>query len=163
MLVPGRYETVSWRNDGAITASITVYVPSLDVIEFRYRFRPSSVAEWQDISQSISLERTACHYGGQRVWFSCSHCHRRVAKLYLHDERWCCRQSLRLVYPSQSECRLGRLIRRGHKLEARLFGDERKKRMHKATRERLIEEICWIDDQFYSRLARRYGAIEKDW
>lgn len=52
-------------------------------------------------NQVVSLETTACNYGGKRYWFSCPHCNKRVAVLYeLHDQ-YRCRKCHDLPYTSQ--------------------------------------------------------------
>ena len=66
----------------------------------------------------ISFDVTEQHKG-ERVWFFCPHCDRRVGKLYrvwaLHHifRQWGCQKCLGLSYPSQA----------GHKTQVRGHGD----------------------------------------
>jgi hypothetical protein len=39
-----------------------------------YRTRGPLDAEWTDVRERIRLERTPCHYGGERVWCRCPGC-----------------------------------------------------------------------------------------
>ena len=52
-------------------------------------------------TQSISLLRTPCHYGGTRPWFACPGCSRRCAILYFDDSSFRCRKCQGLGYRSQ--------------------------------------------------------------
>ncbi len=159
MLSTYAFRTVTWRQGGEVIGSISLSVDKQDSLVFKYRLNSSGANECQDVSQHVQLEWTKCRYGGQRPWFVCSHCQRRVAKLYLGSGRWYCRQSLRLTYPSQSECRLGRLTRKIHALEARLWDREfRPKGMRWKTYNRLVGQLDYLDGQFNANLFRRYGA-----
>ena len=59
---------------------------------------------WESLEYPVRLERTRCHYGGERVWFLCPArgCGRRVAILYCH-RYFVCRHCLGLVYESQRQ------------------------------------------------------------
>src|SRR6516162_2464214 len=52
-----------------------------------------------------TLERTACQFGGDRVWFRCPRCYRRCAVIFglARDGRFGCRKCLRLAYSSEAE------------------------------------------------------------
>jgi hypothetical protein len=52
---------------------------------------------------SVSLARTACHYGGTRPWFERPSCGQRCAKLHLHRGRFLCRRCHGLGYRRQLE------------------------------------------------------------
>jgi hypothetical protein len=120
---------------GKRTASIGLAVNSTSVT---LNFTSDGVAA----SQHVPLERTACHYGGARLWFRCPRCDRRVALLYHRGGRFACRTCCRLVYASQSEDALGRAWRRQSKLEALLDdGWKRPTGMHHKTRERIVRQI----------------------
>jgi hypothetical protein len=93
---------------------------------------------WEEIKQTIWLTWTSCHYGGQRPWWRCPGCDRRVAVLYGAGERFLCRRCYDLVYPSQRESLADRAMRRGQKVLERLgwhgsllaFDPEKPKGMH---------------------------------
>ena len=57
--------------------------------------------------QTIKLDKTPCHYGGERSWFRCPGCDRRVAVLYgqklengasVKNRRFKCRRCHNFVY-----------------------------------------------------------------
>ena len=58
-----------------------------------YRYRIGPGAEWEDVQEPISLEWTACNFGGERPWFVCpgAGCGRRVALLYGPGRYFLCR------------------------------------------------------------------------
>ena len=50
----------------------------------------------------MRLSRSSCHYGGERPWFLCPHCGRRVAILY-GGAVFACRTCYGLAYEVQRE------------------------------------------------------------
>jgi hypothetical protein len=78
---------------------------------------------WKSPEQRVSLVWTRCHLGGRRLWFRCSECGRRVAKLYMRDEvSFACRQCCGLGYASQLEIPRHRAISQAQKIRMRLGG-----------------------------------------
>ena len=71
-------------------------------------------------SQTIYLSRTSCHYGGERLWFLCPNCNKRVAVLHELDENYLCRHCHRLPYSSQRGILYDRLLSKLRKLRKRL-------------------------------------------
>jgi len=78
-----------------------------------YGFRANGQSvEWREtlyfpvrterVVQTIALTRTPCHFGGERYWFECPKCSKRVAVLYLRDELFLCRHCHKISYRSQS-------------------------------------------------------------
>ena len=80
------------------------------------------------IEEGVGLVYVPCRYGGARPYFTCPgvvdgiSCNRRVAKLYLKDRYFLCRNCLRLGYASQREDRYDRALRRARKIRTRLEG-----------------------------------------
>lgn len=70
---------------------------------------------------TVALERTACHLGGNRVWWRCptQGCGRRVAILYC-GARIACRHCLDLGYRCQRETAEYRASRQANKIRRRL-------------------------------------------
>jgi hypothetical protein len=71
-------------------------------------------------SQKIKLTRTSCHYGGERYWFQCPSCNKRVAILYFNSSNFQCRKCSNLTYPCQQETRTFRLFRKARKIRKQL-------------------------------------------
>jgi hypothetical protein len=154
----GSYFTRWMDENGQETAAISYTVDSEYQLTLRYS-REGDEGK-RSFVIPVQLTRTACHYGGSRVWFLCPHCHRRTAKLYLHSEGWACRKSLELVYAIQSECRTGRLTNRLHRLQAKLDHEcFRPKGMHHKTYERILEQIEWADNAWAASLSGLLGRL----
>jgi len=130
--------TISWSKGSEPTGSIDFEVDP-DRLRIFYR------VEMQYVEETVWLDRTHCHYGGMRLWFSCPKCDRRVGALYVDRARFLCRQCQKLPYASQQESYLGRMQRKARKLRTRLGASgkliepiwEKPKGMHWNTFERL--------------------------
>jgi hypothetical protein len=73
--------------------------------------------------QHVRVSWTQCHLGGERPWFYCPGCTRRIAKLYWGGERlrYRCRQCLgNPPYGSQTKSASGRRLYAAWKLRQRL-------------------------------------------
>lgn len=107
-----------WTRRGETVGSIGLQ-PEADRVIFTYRTRPNG-SEWIQQEYPVMLERTPCHYGGERVWFHCPArgCGRRVAILY-GGTIFACRQCYRLAYECQKESVSDRADRAGWKIRAR--------------------------------------------
>ena len=102
--------------------------------------------EWQEIEERAWFDRTPCNYGGERLWFLCPHCGKRVAVLYGAGIRFLCRHCYELPYGSQNETYMDRMMRKARKVRDRLgvSGDlfeliwRKPKGMHQATFDHLV-------------------------
>jgi hypothetical protein len=114
-------------------------------ISLRYRYRNAD--DWQSVQQDIALDTTPCHYGGERYWFLCPHCTRRVAVLYSGAKYFLCRFCYQIPYTSQYENHFNRMYRRARKYRRQLGADldlfqpinEKPKGMHWKTYRRLVD------------------------
>lgn len=93
-------------------------------------------------SQHVPLTRTACQLGGDRPWFLCPRCGRRVAVLYLRASGFACRHCQKVTYASQCADAIGRTWIKQRKLERRL-GEHwaRPPNMRSATHQRILRAI----------------------
>lgn len=117
------------------------------------------------IRTTVHIERTPCRLGGSRPWFSCPHCGRRVAVLYMRSKHFACRHCHRLAYGSQAADKCGRSWRKQRKLEARLGPNwQRPKHMHAKTYAKLMEALMDCERQRDEWLAatvmRLMGGLE---
>lgn len=103
--------TWTWSQRGEPCGSICVRA-EVDRVVLIYKTRPNR-GEWISQEYPVFLERTRCHYGGQRVWFLCParNCGRRVAMLY-GGTIFACRHCRGLAYQSQRDSRSSRAIDR---------------------------------------------------
>ncbi len=90
------------------------------VLEYRYC---AAGGDWQDVKQRIMLTSTPCHYGGERKWFACPGCSRRVAILCGWSKLFLCRHCYGLTYRSSAEGKRDRLYTQKHKLGEAIFQD----------------------------------------
>ena len=84
-----------------------------------YRFKASG-GDWEPVRQVLDLDWTPCHFGGQRPWFRCPGCQRRVAVLCLDGKWFLCRHCYELPYGSQQETAEDRHYRKVRKIRDRL-------------------------------------------
>src|SRR3989442_16018290 len=97
--------------------------PTLDDVyrvDIRWLWRHNLLWTWESVQPTMELEWTPCYYGGDRPWFRCPACDRRVAILYGADTGWWCRHCMQLPYASQQATREERLQRKARKVRERL-------------------------------------------
>jgi len=105
VLTPGRSCRWEWKRRGAVVATIGIEAESRDRVRLRYQVTVRGEREAKDYAVLITW--TPCHLGGERPWFLCPCCGRRVAKLYAH-RIFACRHCLRLNYRSQQQSKSDR-------------------------------------------------------
>jgi hypothetical protein len=110
-----------WSRAGESVGSISIR-PEADRVILKYRHGGAGEAG-TDQEYPALLERTTCHYGGERVWFRCpaKGCGRRVAILY-GGKVFACRHCYRLAYPCQHESPSSRADSRAWKIRERCGG-----------------------------------------
>ncbi len=146
-LQPWVRATVTWHQGEHETGSVRVAMVD-GHLAVEYRSRRRGTEAWEDVRQVITLDWTPCHYGGQRPWFRCPGCRRRVAVLCGYDTPFLCRHCSRLPYASQCETALDRGYRKARKIRTRLGASHnmmesiwrKPKGMHWRTFQRLREQ-----------------------
>jgi hypothetical protein len=139
-----------WLRKNEVIGFISIR-PADDRITLSYKHRTGGHGEWTPVEYEVEIERTRCHFGGERVWFRCPavSCKRRVAILYgLYGAKYfVCRQCYRLAYPSQRLTRSDRATNRAYALRERACGWGtifeplfRRKGMHRKTFARIARE-----------------------
>ncbi len=101
--------------------------------------------------QTIYLTRTKCNYGGERPWFLCPRCAKRVAILYEVDQWFQCRHCHGLPYASQRECEIGRMQRKARKI-----------RRHLGASDNLLEPIYIKPKGMHWKVFRRRRMQEEE-
>ena len=92
LLKPSAMGSLRWTRGGEPNGDIR-YFCHQNYLQLNYRYRENG-GEWQPIEQRIHFDRTFCHYGGERLWFLCPRCNRRVGVLWVGEQ--CL--GLRLLY-----------------------------------------------------------------
>jgi hypothetical protein len=153
LLKPFKTGSLNWSVGGEPSGDIR-YTCHHDYLQLNYRYRENG-EEWQPVEEKVFFDRTPCNYGGERLWFLCPRCGRRVVVLSGYGARFLCRHCYGLSYGSQNEGALDRLVGQKHKLGARIFehyeygeGWGKRKGMHWKT---------------FHRLNARYEALERRW
>jgi hypothetical protein len=111
----------SWRRRNEAPDSIGVEVISLYCLRLRYQRTSNDKTELKDYL--IQITHTPCHLGGNRPWFLCPCCGRRVAKLYQRSV-FACRDCQRLNYESQQASKRDRAADHSWKLRVALGCEE---------------------------------------
>jgi hypothetical protein len=113
----GRAFTLTWER-----YRTTVRNACLEVHPFHVEIthqRRTGEASWENVTYTVWLSWTPCTYGGQRAWWLCPRCDRRVAILY-DGHTFACRHCHQLSYRCQGESKADRAIRRVNKLRSQL-------------------------------------------
>jgi hypothetical protein len=168
-LVPGSYSNSTWTR-GAEPAGDIIISATEDGVTLLYRSR-SGNGEWINHRERVRVSWERGGFGGQRPFFHCPDCTRRVLHLYGLG-RYLCRHCHRLCYPSQRECDSDRAQRRANRIRVELGGEpgwqnipSRPKGMHRRTYDRLINKIivadAVTDDGAVRLLARLQTSVQK--
>jgi hypothetical protein len=136
----GRPHGVTWsRGERQAGALLLALQPEGVVLTYRCRV---GGGDWESVRQIVTLDWTPCHYGGERPWFRCVGCQRRVGVLCGYGRLFLCRHCYRLPYTSQHETWLDRLSRKLGKLQDRVGHQysRKPKGMHWRTWKRLRDQ-----------------------
>lgn len=130
-LVAGYSGLWVWRNDARHTSfSIAPHALTL-----RHDL------ESGPMTQTVPILRTPCNFGGQRPWFGCPACGRRVAVLFLRPRGFVCRPCGALAFASQSEGVFDRALRSERKARGRLQAGYRSG-THASTHRKLLDRVA---------------------
>jgi hypothetical protein len=141
----GESFTVSWSIRDDLFGDAQVHVTA-SAAEVSYRLRTAEGDLAPAVVQEIPIIGTACNLGGDRPWFLCAACKRRVAKLFIAQfGGFRCRHCYGLAFESQREPLRLRGLTAARNIRAKLGGDgiilagvpPRPKGMHHKTYERL--------------------------
>lgn len=156
---------LSWSQGGEKTGSIRfrLELNSL-ILMYKYRYHGE---EWIEVEELVRLDRTPCNFGGERLWFLCPHCGKRVAVLYGARARFLCRHCHGLSYSSQCESDLDRMMRKARKIRRRLNASDdlseeiwdKPKNMHWSTFNRLVKMECLVNEASSRLMLRRFAGL----
>ncbi|WP_157471628.1 hypothetical protein [Gilvimarinus agarilyticus] len=153
LLRPGAVGTLRWSIGGRECGSVSYKIDDKQIlVSYRYNHPDKG---WVARILPIMFEATSCHYGGERLWFSCPSCNRRVGILFDCGSLFICRHCCRLPYVTQNENQAYRLIRKKHKLGQRIFAD-----YHRGSGSIKTKGMHW---KTFERLHRQYQNLEQCW
>ena len=99
LLLPGNSFGWQWTVSDRQVAGISIRVDFDQGMVLSYRMKSTD----EVIEQRVQTQTSPCHLGGQRYWFTCPRCSKRVAMLYLPGWYFACRQCGGLGFPTQKE------------------------------------------------------------
>lgn len=142
--------TITWtRGYGYYSHKSSVgYFRNGDTFTLNYRHNDEPVKE------DIRLARTPCNYGGSRVWFVCPQCGRCVRCLY-GSKYFRCRKCHDLIYTSQCDNQIFRLISKYNAIKERMGG--------KPGIEPILFKPKWMRWNTFSRLHQELQKVEATW
>ena len=115
LLVPGNSFSWQWLVCKREVASINIQV-DLQSVMLSYRVKSAD----ELVEQRVQTQTSPCNLGGQRHWFTCPRCSKRVAVLYAPGRYFACRQCGGLGYATQKEDAGDRASTKANKLRKRL-------------------------------------------
>ncbi|MGO1298129.1 MAG: hypothetical protein ACTMIA_12605 [Vibrio sp.] len=117
----------------------------------------------------IKLLRQPAHYGNDRVYLQCPHCHVKRKKIYFSSGVAACRICHNLHYRSQSESsserkyrKLDRLLDKVQNFGSRFDGHWKKKTQHWKTYHRLDKEISRLQQSIFVDIDNKFGFGEAE-
>lgn len=164
-LAPGGDYGWHWTDGGMV--SIRVGATEIEgralFLVLHYRSRRGAEA-WEDVTELVRIDWTACRYGGWRPWFHCPvetngvHCGRRMAILYGAGKYFACRHCYRLAYSSTREDAPSRALTKAQAIRARLGGTTnmlapfppKPRGMHERTYMRLFWEAHKLEARYFA-------------
>jgi hypothetical protein len=164
LLVPGNGFSWQWLVNDRQVAGISIRVDLLGMV-LSYRMKSTG----EVVEQRVQTQASPCHLGGQRHWFTCPRCEKRVAVLYAPGRYFACRTCGGLGYATQKEGSGDRSASRADKLRRRLGwaagilnGDGGKpKGMHWKTYQRVKSHHDALVQVSLHDIGRKLGLLHK--
>jgi len=174
-LRPGAWSTQTWSRRGEPVGTIsTMMALAGDVLTLSYSISGHD-RDREDVRETVWLDTTPCHFGGERSWFLCPSCQSRRDVLFSVNGRFRCRACHDLAYTSTREDAMDRATRRIWRIQEKLgyfAGDPwhipprpagMGRRTYWRLASRLRDEITRRDALFafeIQAMAKRLGALE---
>ncbi len=164
LLVSGNSFGWKWLVNDHQVAGISIRVDS-ESMALSYRIQSTG----EVVEQLVRTQTTPCHLGGQRHWFTCPRCSKRVALLYAPGRYFACRTCGGLGYATQKEGAGDRASTRADKLRKRLGweagilnGDgDKPKGMHWTTYQRLKSQHDALVQESFHDISRKLGLLHQ--
>ena len=116
LLVPGNSLNWQWLVNDRQVAGISIRVDFLESMLLSYRMKSTG----EVVEQRVQTQTSPCHLGGQRHWFTCPRCSKRVAVLCAPGRYFACRQCGGLGYATHKEGAGDRASSKANKIRKRL-------------------------------------------
>lgn len=163
-LKAGSVFTQRWIR-GMSSSAITGVATGNEVVLLYKQRRGES--EWEQVEQRLSLTWTPCNYGGERPWWSCPKCGKRIAVVYGAGKHFACRHCYQLAYGSSRESHSDRALRKAQNIRQKLGGSAslmeqfpvRPKGMHHDTYWRLATQYREAENMSLAALTARLDGV----
>ena len=164
-LLPGRSVSWQWTVNDRVVGSIGIRA-GVGTVTLTYNYTPSGCPA-EEVHQPVTLTTTPCALGGNRAWFACPACNKRVAVIYGAGRLFACRKCKGLAYGSQGEAVDDRAARRADRIRKRLGWTPgilngngfKPKGMHWRTYERLVVEHDAFVSVSLAGIAKKLGLM----
>lgn len=161
LLLPGSSFSWRWLVNDLQVAGISIRVDDDHGMVISYRMKSSG----EVVEQQVQTQTSPCRFGGERHWFTCPRCSRRMAVLYAPGRYFACRHCGGLGYATQKEGAGDRASTKADKLRKRLGweagilnGDGFKpKGMHWKTYQRLKSQHDALVQVSLHDIGRKFG------
>ncbi len=165
VLMPGLSFSWQWLVNDRQVAGISIRVDWHHSLVLAYRVKSTG----ELVEQRVHTQTSACHLGGERRWFTCPRCNKRVAVLYAPGKYFACRNCYGLGYTTQKEGAGDRAASRAEKLRKRLGWEAgilngnggRPKGMHLTTYEQLERRHDELVQVSLHDIALKFGFLHK--
>lgn len=167
--VPGSSFSWQWLVNDRQVAGISVRVDFDHGMVLSYCMKSTG----EVVEQRVQTQTSPCHLGGQRHWFTCPRCSKRVAVLYAPGRYFACRQCCGLGYSTQKEGAGDRASSRAENLRKRMGWEagilngngSKPKGMHWKTYQRLTSRHDALVQVSLHDIRRKLGFLHKmlDW
>ncbi len=146
----------SWTNGREASIGIRLLDRTQIILTYSVQHDEST---WIPVEERIALAWTPCTYGGERPWFRCPECGRRVRAMYAPPGNtiFRCRCCHNLAYTSQQQSEEDRLLSRIRAIQRRLAGSPAHllpwhlppppEGMHARTYARLADELFALEQR----------------
>ena len=163
LLVPGSGFSWQWLMNDRPVVGISIRVDLNQGMVLPYRMKSTI----EVVEQQVQTQTSLCHLGGQRHWFTCPRCRKRVAVLYAPGRYFACRQCGGLGYAAQKEGAGDRASTKADKLrkllglQAGILNDDsvKPKGMHWKTYKRLKSHHDALVQVSLHDIGRRLGFL----
>lgn len=164
LLVPGSSFSWQWTVNDRKVAGINIRVDLQSMVLSYFMKSTGEVVE-----QRVQTQTSPCRLGGQRHWFTCPKCGKRVAVLYAPGRYFACRQCGGLAYATQKQGagdRASTSVNKIRKLlgwQAGILNDTggKPKGMHWVTYHRLKNQHDTLLQASLEDMGRKLGILNK--
>ena len=165
LLAPGSRFSWQWLVNDRKVAGIGILVDTHQSMVLSWCIKSTG----EVVEQRVQTQTSPCHLGGERHWFTCPRCSKRVALLYAPGRYFACRQCGGLGYATQKEGEGDRASTKADKLRKRmgweagiLNGDGSKpKGMHWKTYQQLKGRHDALVQVSLQDMGRKLGILDK--